>query len=164
MLKGAKMKWFYAREGKRIGPVSSSELRRLAAANEIQPNDLIWRHGLKTWIRASQVKGLLPGRVLEASPPPLATATSAEAIDSRARAKLGEFCLIKLLLLPIRLLAAFAGFFAFPIMMGVSGSLPRDWAEIDQFARVIMVLTGLGLAVTAWKVIGAVGDKLCEPR
>lgn len=64
--------WFYSRDGKQFGPVSAQELRELALRHVIQPSDLVWKEGLKTWKPASKVAGLFDGvSPRPATPPPL---------------------------------------------------------------------------------------------
>jgi hypothetical protein len=58
---------YYSSNGKRLGPVSETELRNLAATGRITASDLVWRTGQPSWIPAASVPGLLPG------PPPLPT-------------------------------------------------------------------------------------------
>ena len=50
--------WLYAKYGEQLGPVSSSQLRRMAENGELKPSDLIWREGLAAWIPASKLAGL----------------------------------------------------------------------------------------------------------
>ena len=50
--------WYYARGNKQTGPVSSAELKRLAATGEIRPDDLVWREGLTEWALARSVRSL----------------------------------------------------------------------------------------------------------
>ena len=51
-------RYYYAIDGQQFGPVSSRDLRRLAAAGQLQPTDLVWKEGAPKWILASRVKGL----------------------------------------------------------------------------------------------------------
>ena len=55
------IEWYYARENKQMGPVSSLELKRLATAGELRPGDLVWREGMTEWSLASNVRGLFDG-------------------------------------------------------------------------------------------------------
>ncbi len=55
------VEWYYARENKQMGPVSSLELKRLATAGELRPEDLVWREGMTEWSLASNVRGLFDG-------------------------------------------------------------------------------------------------------
>ena len=50
--------WFYMKDGLEVGPISTSELKRIAACGELSPTDTIWREGLEAWIPASKAKGL----------------------------------------------------------------------------------------------------------
>lgn len=52
------IEWYYARDNRQMGPVSSVELKRLATANELGPDDLVWREGMTEWAAARNVKGL----------------------------------------------------------------------------------------------------------
>ncbi len=52
------IEWYYARDNKQMGPVSSVELKRLAAAGSIAPDDLVWREGMTEWAAARNVRGL----------------------------------------------------------------------------------------------------------
>ena len=59
--------WYYLRDGVRHGPVSSQQLRALAYARKIAPDDLVWCDGLADWTPAAKVKGLF---TMRAPPPP----------------------------------------------------------------------------------------------
>ena len=60
--------WFYMKDGLEVGPVDTSELKRIAACGQLSPSDMIWREGLEAWIPASKAKGLFPVVVLSRSP------------------------------------------------------------------------------------------------
>jgi hypothetical protein len=68
----AEILWYYAHDQQQMGPVSSAELKRLATAGLILPDDLVWREGMEEWAPAVRVKGLFPPR--EAAEPPSAEA------------------------------------------------------------------------------------------
>ena len=57
--------WYYSRGDQQRGPVSATELRHLATAGELSPDDFVWREGMDEWAVATKVKGLFPD-----SPPP----------------------------------------------------------------------------------------------
>lgn len=61
--------WYYARDNQQMGPVSSADLKRLAAAGQLSADDLIWREGMEEWAPASRVKGLFPQRDAGAAEP-----------------------------------------------------------------------------------------------
>ena len=61
--------WYYdGGSGNRIGPVSSAEVRKLAASGQLQPTALVWREGFDGWIAASRVKGLVFSDIASAAP------------------------------------------------------------------------------------------------
>ena len=70
--------WHYSIGGNQNGPVSFEELKRLAAADQLGPSDLIWREGDSDWQLASAVDGLLPDKpkTSKAEPPPLSPASA----------------------------------------------------------------------------------------
>jgi TM2 domain-containing membrane protein YozV len=51
--------WYYSHNGERHGPVSTSQLKELAAGGRLRPEDLVWKDGMETWAPAGKVKGLL---------------------------------------------------------------------------------------------------------
>jgi hypothetical protein len=56
----AEVQWWYARDDEQLGPLSPTELRRLAAGGGLAPTDLVWREGLSEWAPAGRIKGLFP--------------------------------------------------------------------------------------------------------
>jgi hypothetical protein len=50
--------WYFAKEDKKLGPVSNKGLRELALSGRITPETLLWREGLAEWIPASRVENL----------------------------------------------------------------------------------------------------------
>lgn len=63
-------RWYYARGGQKIGPVTSQELRYLAASGSLQPADLVWTEGMAEWKEAQSVVGLFPDARSEGRPEP----------------------------------------------------------------------------------------------
>ncbi|MCE5266334.1 MAG: DUF4339 domain-containing protein [Planctomycetaceae bacterium] len=55
------VEWYYARDNKQMGPVPAAELKRLATAGELRPDDLVWREGMGEWAAARNVRGLFEG-------------------------------------------------------------------------------------------------------
>lgn len=71
--------WYYAHQGQQKGPVPVSELERLAANGDFDPeNDLIWKEGMDDWKPASTVAGF-PLAKSPATQAPPADADSAAA-------------------------------------------------------------------------------------
>lgn len=64
--------WYYTKDDERQGPVSADELKRLAEAGELQPDDLIWKDGMEDWRPASQLKGLFDGETAAPTSKPAA--------------------------------------------------------------------------------------------
>ena len=59
--------WYYSKNNQRQGPVSSEQLKQLAATGQLQPSDLVWKEGMAQWAAASSIKGLFAA---PAAPPP----------------------------------------------------------------------------------------------
>ena len=62
--------WYYARDGRQTGPVSSEQIKQLAASGDLVPDDLVWKEGMTTWAHARSVNGLFSAPS-PAVPPPL---------------------------------------------------------------------------------------------
>ena len=75
---------YYQHGGRQHGPVTGAELKELAAAGELLPDDLIWKDGMEKWVPAKQVRGLFPNEQGKArpaanSPPPMPDQSPPEA-------------------------------------------------------------------------------------
>lgn len=73
--------WFYESGGSQCGPVSSRELKSMAATGKIRPETLIWKEGCTDWIPAKETKGLFPDDLLVTlaappNPPPLTSSST----------------------------------------------------------------------------------------
>ena len=68
------VEWYYARDNKQAGPVSAVDLKQLAAAGQLRPDDLVWREGMTEWSAARNVRGLFEE---EAKPAPSGSPTEA---------------------------------------------------------------------------------------
>lgn len=64
--------WFYNRNGVKSGPVSLSDLRRLAASGGLSPQDPIWKQGMFAWVAAGTMKGLFASAGQPPAPTPAA--------------------------------------------------------------------------------------------
>jgi hypothetical protein len=53
--------WHYVVGDERHGPVTSTELRRLASNSQLRPSDLVWRAGMAEWQPASHFAQIFPG-------------------------------------------------------------------------------------------------------
>lgn len=74
------MPWFYAEEGKQIGPVEDSEFDRLISVGSITPNMLVWREGMAHWEPLAKVRLSLP-RTLPLPPQPIIAAGQARCTE-----------------------------------------------------------------------------------
>ena len=68
------MVWHFSHGGQRRGPVSLNQLRKLAGAGQLGPEDLVWKEDLLNWAKVVDVGGILPAG--------FAARTSVEAIAS----------------------------------------------------------------------------------
>ena len=50
--------WYYARGGKKAGPVTAQYLKEKAQSGQLLPTDHLWKEGLTGWIVASSLPGL----------------------------------------------------------------------------------------------------------
>jgi len=50
--------WYVGIKGQRSGPLTSSQLRQMAARGELGPGDMVWQEGMANWVAASTIKGL----------------------------------------------------------------------------------------------------------
>jgi hypothetical protein len=63
--------WHYTQNGQPAGtPVSSAELKRLAASGQLLPTDMVWREGMANWVTAGSIKDLFPAGSRAAEPAP----------------------------------------------------------------------------------------------
>jgi hypothetical protein len=62
--------WYYARNGQHQGPVTSAQLKQMAAAGQIGPDDLVFKEGSTQWVAASTVAGLFPAGGVSTRPAP----------------------------------------------------------------------------------------------
>jgi hypothetical protein len=67
--------WYYKELGKEIGPLTVSELRRLAKQCDMGPETIVRKGTHGQWVPACKVKGLLagmPAQPTAITPPPAA--------------------------------------------------------------------------------------------
>ena len=74
-----KQEWFYAKGGKKHGPVSGAELKQLASSGQLLPDDMVKKEGIVKWASARSIKGLFPEAAAGLTPvrplPPSAAAS-----------------------------------------------------------------------------------------
>lgn len=48
--------WYYAKDGKKLGPVSASQLKRMVHSGELSPADMLWKDGMAKWVPVRDFK------------------------------------------------------------------------------------------------------------
>ncbi|MCH8046425.1 MAG: DUF4339 domain-containing protein [Planctomycetes bacterium] len=56
----AEAHWYYSHGDEQLGPVTGSQLKKLAAEGKLAPTDLVWKEGMDDWVAASTIDGLVP--------------------------------------------------------------------------------------------------------
>src|SRR5215831_17153331 len=65
--------YYYARDGKRFGPVSADQLREVAKSGWLRPTDGVWSAELGAWTPAAKIAGLFAAAApATAAPAPVA--------------------------------------------------------------------------------------------
>jgi hypothetical protein len=89
--------WYLGRGKKPVGPYSPAQIRQMAAAGKIGPDDMLLKEGAPKWISASSVKGLFSSNAVGAAPAPTPSRPSVpqtedeeEADEKPARRKSGK--------------------------------------------------------------------------
>jgi len=76
--------WYFTTAGKKMEPVTATELEQLAMSGHLQPNDLVWKEGMEAWAKASTITGLIPANVRPQSDSIRTEAPRADAARSRS--------------------------------------------------------------------------------
>lgn len=61
------VEWYYAADGRQMGPVSEAALRGMLGSRQVSPNDLVWREGMSDW----QPAGTRAELAQQTAPPPV---------------------------------------------------------------------------------------------
>ncbi len=74
--------WYYAKNGQKIGPIESAQLRSLAVSGQLGPDDMVLQEGRQQWSKASSIKGLfptatVPQHAIPTAPPAIPTVSPA---------------------------------------------------------------------------------------
>jgi hypothetical protein len=171
--------WHYSINGKKLGPISSADLKRLADTGELSPSDLVWKEGLGAWVTASNVKGLFsqPSSTVTTEPavppiappqlPPKQQAPQA-AVPAEEPSSLGAHGLESLPLhmqrLGIAVAATLGGLTTFmpwanlPIVGAVDGTAGDGWITLAFFGvALFMALSGIrGQPINGWPQLTAI--------
>jgi TPR repeat protein len=92
--------WLVQRDGQKMGPMPSSELKQLVATGNLRPTDQVRKQGMNGFVRAAAVKGLFP-KTAHGSQESLAPAPKAPPA-STAPCELGRRSLVTCSETPIR--------------------------------------------------------------
>ena len=58
--------WYYARGEVEKGPLSTVQIKALAAAGKIRPDDYVWKEGMENWVPAAELQELFPAEATRA--------------------------------------------------------------------------------------------------
>lgn len=63
--------WYYARGEVERGPFTLLQIKALANASKVRPDDLVWREGMENWTAAKEITELFPpaGLIGDSAPP-----------------------------------------------------------------------------------------------
>jgi hypothetical protein len=61
-------RWYFARQKKKVGPVSTAQLRQLAASGQLRPFDMVLKEGAQKWTPAGSIPTLFRDAVERATP------------------------------------------------------------------------------------------------
>ncbi len=88
--------WYYNRDGEQQGPISDTDLRKLAADGSLNQDDQIWKEGMAEWRKAGAMKGLfadakkMPPPIPAVAPALTDNPSSDVAREKKSRASFGE--------------------------------------------------------------------------
>ncbi|MCA9039820.1 MAG: RDD family protein [Planctomycetaceae bacterium] len=74
----AKVLWYYQQSGEEHGPVSSADLRRMAARGKLDPTDLVRRESMEEWVEAHRLRGVEFSQTAPSSKKPATKTTKAK--------------------------------------------------------------------------------------
>ena len=59
--------WYFAKDGKRVGPFSADQIRQMATAGLLKADDLLLKLGQQEWVPAHAVEGIFGNTLQDAS-------------------------------------------------------------------------------------------------
>jgi GYF domain 2 len=106
--------WFISREGQQYGPFSDERLRQLIAERNVTADSFVWCEGMKDWVQAGDVPGLIP--TTRSPLPPTGAATPAAGAAQPLATTVGVWPLFGRLLL---------------LVLSVYAVIPLPWVAIS---------------------------------
>lgn len=85
------VEWHFITAGKKAAPVTWTQLRQLAASNQLQLTDMVWKNGMPNWAMASTIIDLFPKTPAQATPPPLPPSSPPPSLPQDATPKASAF-------------------------------------------------------------------------
>jgi len=84
--------WYYSNNGQPSpAPVSTAQLKQMAAAGQLLPTDMVWQEGMPNWVPAGSIKGLFGSPRSSAEQPvfsePASSVAGATAPGTKSRGK-----------------------------------------------------------------------------
>ena len=76
--------WYYARGESEQGPISTAQIKALAAAGALKRDDLVWKEGMENWLPAGHVNELYPSAEPKKNSQDKATSTPETPVPARA--------------------------------------------------------------------------------
>ncbi len=120
-------KWYHSQDGQQLGPVSKQELKALADAGDLSPDDLVWNNSWDDWRPASSLANLFSQS--SNSPPPIAARRTQVGVEQAAKAasfmdvKFETFMTPRLIgVLYAVVLIALAGTFVVSLVVAIMGN------------------------------------------
>ncbi len=110
--------WYYAKAGKKEGPVALDDLKRLVEQGQLQPTDHVWKQGMPAWVPASSVDGLL---AVVPPPPPVPQVDSASPAWTVTKKVLYWIRCHPIITLAIGCGVSFLPAMALPVSSGIQG-------------------------------------------
>jgi hypothetical protein len=99
----ADRQWFVVSADKQYGPFSDEKLRQLIADRQVVAETFVWCQGMKDWLPAGDIPGLMPG--LRPPPPPPRAAAPADGSAQALSTTVGIWSLFgRLILLSLSLI------------------------------------------------------------
>ncbi len=142
------VEWHYSRNREKYGPVSSAKLKELADTGQLQPDDLVWRHGMSEWALARKVKGLFSESSIPPPPPrpPRTEVPVRVVVPSESRmAKVAKWVVIGWSL--FCLLGIIVG------LVNAGSSLDRSYGDTESAGAAIGIGCGMGIYLVIWAAI-----------